>query len=268
MKRMIRCGGLTLVELLVGIALMSIVVGALTSFFQQTTRSSMQSAARADLQQETLNTQQLITGRLKEAYLVFPAGTAVNFGSGGLSKNPVTSTFNWTVGTHPILALVLPPRMPGATCGSTLDASDGCYRFFAYYGIDRSQWISSAPQANQPQADSANTSAWVLAEYRDFYPGVTTPPASATVPNSSAGTAQINLLSDYVAPANGTPAYTMFQYGTANGLASSATNPVNRVTLNLATARQIGGQLVRLPSATEQYTVSVTPANLLKAPAN
>ncbi|RJF72803.1 prepilin-type N-terminal cleavage/methylation domain-containing protein [Deinococcus cavernae] len=64
--------GLTLVELLVGMTLMGIILTALVSFFTQSSKTSMQSSARADLQQETLNAQQLIAGKLKEAWYVYP----------------------------------------------------------------------------------------------------------------------------------------------------------------------------------------------------
>ncbi|WP_147364105.1 hypothetical protein [Deinococcus cavernae] len=82
-------------------------------------------------------------------------------------------------------------------------------------------------------------------------------------------------MTDYVAPTTLTTGftttgnvYTMFGYGTANGSASSLTNPVNSVTVNLAVTRNIAGKLLRLPNATDEYTISVFPTNLGKIAAN
>ena len=48
-----RQGGLTLVELLVAMALIGIVMTALLNFFTQSSRVSVQSSSRAELQQES-----------------------------------------------------------------------------------------------------------------------------------------------------------------------------------------------------------------------
>lgn len=261
--------GLTLVELLVGLALMALLLTALSSFFVQSSRASVQSSARADLQQEALNAQQIITGRLKEAYYVFPSSTSFNFGNGALRKNPSTSpsSGNWKVETtQPILAMILPPKVASATSSCATGTTDGCYRFFAYYAVKRSQWEGNTTGAQDPGADSSNTDTWVLAEYRDHYISTLPPVTSPTNPPISSAT-KVYLLMDYLAPSTANTevtaapqtarAYTMFNL-------TPSTGAVQRVTINLASARQVNGRLMRLPAANSEYSISVTPTNLGK----
>ena len=286
-------GGLTLVELLVGMALLGIVLTALVNYFSQGSRVATQSSGRAELQQEVLNVQQLIAGRLKEAWYVYPAGQTLQLGStsastAALRQNPVSGstwygTANWLTGTDPVLALLLPPRASGtcpaetATTAQKAAGADFCYRFFAYYPVKRSTWVSgtggtTAPTASNPGSDTANADTWVLAEYRKtlygFVPG-------GTIPTTSLDGGDANLLADYIAPTVATTGfttttntYTMFEYKSADGSPTSATNPVTGVTLNLATTRNVGGKVLRLPDATGTYSITVYPTNLGKIAAN
>lgn len=269
--------GLTLVELLVGMALLGIILSALTSFFVQSSKTSVQSSVRAELQQETLNAQQLITGKLKEAFYIYPPGSSINkLTETALTRNPITSNNNWNItstaaNNHPMLAMILPPRNPGLTCAASTAATpdpDGCYRFVAYYPVKRSDWLSgtATDSFRNPGADPTNdSSTWVLAEYRRVMPPTfdpssypfATPPA---VPTS----ATANLLSDYIAPTIASGAtYTMFTY-TTGGTPSAVTS----VTINLATSRNSSGKTIRLPGTTGTYSISVTPTNLGKIASN
>ena len=286
--------GLTLVELLVGLALMGIVLTALVSYFSQGSRVAGESGSRAELQQEILSIQQLITGRLKEAWYVYPAGQTLQLGStptstANLRQNPFpgtsrTGTANWLTGTDPVLAVILPPRTAG-TCPTTAPSSgsgaDFCYRFFAYYPVKRSVWVSgttttsggvTTESASNPGKDPSNADTWVLAEYRKtlygFAPGTAAP--TTTLDGGDA-----NLLADYVAPTvattgftTSTNTYTMFELKAANGTATSSTNPVSGVTLNLATTRNAGGKVLRLPGQTGTYSITIYPANLGKVASN
>jgi prepilin-type N-terminal cleavage/methylation domain-containing protein len=273
--------GFTLLELLVGMALIGVVLTALVSFFTQGSQASAQSSSRAELQQEVLNAQQLIAGKLKEAWYVYPPGQTINMTGTALTQKPAGGN-SWQVGTDPILAMVLPPRNTALKCAATENLSvvppegpDGCYRFLAYYPVKRSVWVSGTGTGSwrSPGADAANGDTWVLAEYRATFPlsaGSPPPTTPSSIPTGNSA----NILSDYIAPTTVTPGftttspvnstYTMFTYTAANGLAASATNPVNSVTINLATTRKVGGTTLRLPNAADEYTISVYPTNLGK----
>ncbi|WP_232472198.1 PilW family protein [Deinococcus sp. DB0503] len=271
-----RQAGLTLVELLVGMALMGIVLAALVAYFSQSGRVSAQSSTRAELQQEVLNAQQLIAGKLKEAWYVYPPGFALSLsasasGNPPTLQNPVTGNKNWTVGTHPILAMILPPESGTAP-----------YRFLAYYPVKRSVWVggTAATSWRNPGPDDSNGDAWVLVEYRanmasPFPPSPPVPPlppfppvAVPTVPTNG----EANILADYIAPTVATTGFTtstniynMFTYATTTWPGSwpaPVPSYVNSVTINLAVARQSQGSLLRLPGATGTYSITVFPANL------
>ncbi|WP_017871133.1 hypothetical protein [Deinococcus wulumuqiensis] len=178
--------------------------------------------------------------------------------------------------------MVLPPRAAGtcpaesATATVKAAGADFCYRFFAYYPVKRSVWVSgtggtSAPSASNPGDEPANDNVWVLAEYRKTLYGFT--PDSA-VPTALDG-GDANLLTDYLAPTYATSGFTtssntyrMFTLISANGAATSSTNPVSGVTLKLATTRNTGGKVLRLPDQTGTYTITIYPANLGKIASN
>ncbi|MDO4244985.1 MAG: prepilin-type N-terminal cleavage/methylation domain-containing protein, partial [Deinococcus sp.] len=216
--------GFTLIEILVALALLGVVLGLLVSFFTQSTRTSSQVSTRTEMQEDILITQQIIAARLREAWAVLPPGTIVDFGSGALRRNPAAGNINgsWEIGAHPLLALILPPDAPQLSCTATI--RDGCYRFFAYYPVKRSNWVSSTSPTStrNPGPDPDNGDTWVLAEYTDYYD---MPPLMSNLrpPSDTAGS-QVNLLADYVAPGIPTGtfttaanAYTMFSYSLADG---------------------------------------------------
>lgn len=268
MRRQSR-SGFTLVEMLVVMAILGVVLAALTSTFISGSRTTTLAVGRAELQQETVNAQQLIGSRVKEAWYVFPPAQTLALGGGNLRQNPLVSpaTGNWTVGTHPILAMVLPPKTPGGTC-TTSPSNEGCYRFYAYYPVLRSVWVagttdSGKPTSSNPGTDAANASTWVLAEYRNYYYGTTSAPSSPP-PLPFTANSDANLLSDYVAPTTNVGSgvnYKMFDY-----VLDAAGTGVVGVRINLATQRQSGGKVVRLPDATGTYALSVYPQNLGRTP--
>lgn len=251
----------TLVELLVVMAILGVVLMALSSTFISGSRTTTLSAARAEMQQETVNAQQLIVSRVKEAWYVFPPAQTLVLGSGNLRRNPLVSpaSGNWTVGTHPILSMILPPKIPGATC-TTSPNNDGCYRFYAYYPVKRSVWVSGTSGAANPGSDGANdSSVWVLVEYYAYYYGTTSVPSSPPTPPPTS-VSDANLLSDYIAPTTNSGSgvnYKMFDY-----VLDSAGTGVLGVKINLATQRQINGKVVRLPDSAGVYALSVYPQNL------
>lgn len=262
--------GFTLVELLVGMAILGVVLTALLNYFAQGTRISTQSSSRAELQQELLNAQQLIAGKLKEAWYVYPplaSSTASwQLTTTNLTKNPVSGNNTWKTATsvtpnQPLLAMILPP-VSGTTA----------YRFIAYYPVKRSDWLAGigTDSWRNPGADDANADTWMLAEYRATMPSTfsaaTYPPS--TPPAMPTGS-QANILSDYIAPTIATTgfttsanSYTMFTY------ALDSAGTVQGVTLNLATTRKTGGITLRLPNATDEYGITVYPTNLGRVAAN
>lgn len=262
-----RQDGLTLVEMLIVIALLGIVMTALTTTFISSSRATTLAMTRAELQQETINAEQLIASRVKEAWYVFPPGqTLVLAGSDAVTRrNPNSGNVTWTIGTDPILALILPPRNPKLEC-KTGD-NDGCYRFFAYYPVKRSEWVAGTSGASNPENDAANGESWVLVEYRDYYyesPPSLTSPSTLTLPPVLGSDA--NLLSDYIVPTTNTGMganYKMFDYvpATASSLA-----PVSGVNIRLATGRTVNGKLIRLPNSTGTYDLSVYPMSLGHTP--
>lgn len=256
--------GFTLVEMLVVIAILGVVMLALSNTFLSSSRVTTLSAARAELQQETVNAQQLIASRAKEAWHLFPPNTSLVLNNTPLRRKPGTSNASWTVGTDPILAMILPPRIPALACATA--TNDGCYRFFAYYPVLRSVWVAGTSGASNPGPDAVNdTSTWVLAEYRDYYyesNPVTTAPSALTLPPIADSDA--NLLSDYIMPTTTGATYNMFTYVPA----TAATTGVTGVNISLATGRVVNGKLTRLPGATGTYNLSVYPLNLGKVAAN
>lgn len=261
-----RSSGFTLIEVLVSILLIGIVLAALMSFFSQSTKLSSQSSSRSELQQETLNAQQLMAGRLREAWYIFPVGTSLNLG-GALRQNPINNSSAWIVGTHPIVAMILPPTQTGGTCLQS--SRQFCWKAFAYYPVKRSVWVSattnSAGEAtsSNPGADPSNDpNTWVLVELRKTLYGFTPsnyPPT--TLPNISKGS-DANLLADYIAPTNASAApYTMFDFESNAAL-------VRGVKFNLALSRMAQGKELRLPNATGTYQLAAYPSNLGKIPAN
>lgn len=274
--------GFTLLELLVGMAIMGIVLTALVNYFSQSSRLAAQSSSRAEMQQEILNAQQLIAGKLKEAWYIYPAGSTIKMTDSELTQRPSGNSANanvWTVGTDPILAMIIPPKDLTVSCGTTAPASqEGCYRFLSYFPVKRSLWVkkTGADSWRNPGPDDPNGDTWILAEYRGtmsttFSAGTYPPTTPPTVPASNTP----NILSDYVAPTVETTGYTttantytMFSLLSATGAATSATNPVTGVTLSLATTRKTGSQLLRLPNSTDEYNLTIYPTNLGKVAAN
>lgn len=263
MTTKLHVSGFTLIEMLIGLALMGVVLVAITTFYGQTAKLSSQAGSRADLQQDILSSQQLIAGRLRDAWYIYPTGQSFNLAGSGVNsrRNPITGMTTWTTGTHPILAVILPPKNvgAGACVPANMTGRDFCYRFFAYYPVTRSEWVSTASNsASNPGADALNSSAWVLAEYRAYFPATFAPTgalAAAPVPPT---TGDANLLADYLLPATTAPTFNMFEY-TPN----TAGATIQGVTIRLVGSRNVSGKVMRLPTPTnQQYQLAVFPPNL------
>ncbi|WP_291426070.1 prepilin-type cleavage/methylation domain-containing protein [Deinococcus sp.] len=278
MKNTSYINGFTLLEMLIGMLMTTLVMGAIVGYFQSSTRASYISVSRAEMQQDVVNAQQIIAGRLREAWYIYPSGTTISLGSGTAKTrmNPITGNNTWnidgpTIPKDPIVAMILPPQVPGDICNSG-GVTSGCYRFYAYYAEKRSDWLTgNAPSsAENPGDDPLNTDVWVLVQYNINLFGFT---PTMTIPSSIAG-GNASLLADYIAPSNvpaGMPStpYTMFTI--ISPTLPTAPAGAAGVTINLATFRRIGSgstslssTVLRYPDATSTYSLTSFPTNLGK----
>lgn len=270
MRARTRQAGFTLIELLVGMALTGVVLLVVNQTLNSTVRGTGVVNSQGALQQESLNGQYVIAARLKEAWYVYPAGSTLAFANNALIRNPVTGTSTFTVGTHPVLAMILPPPVRGAACVPNTAVNTGCYRFYTYYGMARSAWVAAASGFKDPGTTVAAANTWVLAEYRADYAAAPTITATApAIPASAPDGSGINLLSESVAPALGgaAPDYQLFTLGssatlTPGQLTGWPTPYVNQVQLELRVTQASGGRTLTLPSAAGTYSLSIYPENL------
>lgn len=247
--------GLTLVELLVGLTLAAVVTSALLSLNISTSQTSSLLNSRNDLLADTQLAQNYVAAKLREAAYVFPSGTALTLSATGSfsTRKPGSTGSTWTVGTDPIVAVILPPEESGSCGGS---APQFCYTFYAYYPVERRVVTAGASGAAQPGPDARNDpTAWMLMEYRHSYAslalGTVLGPAQAT--DLGGGDGQIVM--DYLRPAAATESALFSQEdGQQQG--------VSRLTLRLAAAR-LGSSETRVPSS-GRYEVAVYPRNVGK----
>lgn len=261
-----KVSGFTLVEMLVGMAILGILMLAFTQLFGGSLRASSEINARNELINEGQIAQQLITSRLQNAYYIYPPGATLQLTTGGnTTRNTVRSGAgqNWTIGTDPFVAMLLPPAAPG-NCVSS--GSPGCFKFFAYYPMLRSSLITDVP-ASAPTADPNNASAWILMEYRaNIVDNVNrssdrlaSPPTASTLYRNASG----NMLVDFVQPSSAAPTYTMFTVkvpgaicrdvdpdNTAANTAAMAANPdlcSSWVDVDVRMLENRGGKTLRIP---------------------
>lgn len=273
--------GFTLVELLIGMALLALILTATVQIFMSSSRASSRLNAMGDAQQEAINGLQFISARTKEAWYVYPAGSVLNFSlpaGAQLAANPATGTragtTSYAVGQEPALAMILPPQDASAACNVTTSPL-GCYRFFGYIAVDRGVWASRAASFNQPGPSTGSSPTWVLAEYRALYAA---PPAiveGGSLPVVATGVPQLNLLMTDLAPAIGgtAPNYQLFTLQSvtltaprAYQLATWPLAQVEQIRQDLRVLRQQGGQSQSLPSATTTFQLNVVPENVGRSP--
>jgi prepilin-type N-terminal cleavage/methylation domain-containing protein len=215
----LRTRGFTLLELLISMALLGMISAALFSTLGNTVQVTNAVNASNDLLREGQMAQQVLSSAFKEACYVFPANRVLKLsnGSGYSRRNSFVSPIKseWTINTHPIVGIILPPRAtpdlnnltPDVDVASSdaVQAADNNYLFVAYYAIQRTQYTQNASDSINPGRDSRNDdSTWVLMEYRKRLA-----PLNLGRPTqcSDFGGTQINLtgghanlLLDYIAP--------------------------------------------------------------------
>lgn len=179
--------GFTLVEMLVSLAILGILMAGFTFLFGNTLTVTRQLDVRNDILSDAQIAQNLMVSRIQEAWYVYPSGTSLSLPSTGAvwqTANPVGGSNTFTVGTN-FVAVLDPPTSPGANCTTSPLVTDGCYHFYAYYPVMRSNYVSGTAGAfaNRLLADSQNPNAWVLMQYDAFVSdGVIPPNLTGCVP--------------------------------------------------------------------------------------
>ncbi|NJK43655.1 MAG: type II secretion system protein [Pleurocapsa sp. SU_196_0] len=266
--------GFTLLELLISMALLGTISAALFSTLGNTVQVTNGVNANNDLLREGQMAQQVLSSAFKEACYVFPANRVLKLSvEGGYSRRNSFLTISkseWTVNTHPIMGIILPPRDtpdlnnltpdPDAAVSDDKQAPDNNYLFVAYYAIRRSQYTQNAAASINPGRDPRNdNTAWVLMEYRKRLEPLALgrPPLC-----SDYGGAQINLtgghanlLLDYIAPVS--PSTKLF-----NAVGGNATQGAVSIGYALQLQRVMpDGSLVRVGNGAN-LSGNVYPFNL------
>ncbi|THF68125.1 hypothetical protein E7T06_17845 [Deinococcus sp. Arct2-2] len=279
-----RTGGLTLIELLIGLSLALIVLTAAFSVFISSSQAASEIQTRNDLRSELQIAQNYLAAQVREAVYVFPKGTALQLGTGTGYTTKRPSAGAWRVGDDaaPILAFIKPPADVTVSCASD---DNGCYTFYAYYPVLRSWWVSKAGGANNPGQDAQNQDRWLLVEFRaNFVPPSTLNPAdakafrpslsainSASPYNPPSAGQSGRLLLDYVRPPALAPAGApaLFMQQDAPAPSTLQTPGSVSVSVNLAVSRQIRGKVLQVPGqnaatppAETVQTITVFPRNL------
>lgn len=164
-----RARGFTLLEVLLALGIASTLGLVLLGVLKSTARASAELSARADLVAEASLASAVVTARIREAVYIYPVGATLRLSASGFTSRRPAGGQTWTVGSDPIVALILPPKDAAVTCHPAF-RSDGCYAFFAYYPVKRSVLTANAAPGNNPGADALNdAAAWVLMEYRSYF---------------------------------------------------------------------------------------------------
>ncbi len=260
--------GFTLIEILVALALLGIILGIVISILIRSAAGTSKLNMTGDVQQEALNGIGLINDRIKFAWFIYPNNSTLTFAD-DLAVDPISKTKIFTVGTSPILATILPPKSAGTPC--TTAATNGCYRFFAYYGTKRSDWVAHATGFKNPGDNGYEPDSWILAEYRAIFLNKPTIAEGGSLPAVPTANAQANILTEGVVPALGAaaPDYRLFTLTTTTVTQPNVSQPadwpltyVNQVQQDIRLTKTQSGQTLFLPSATETYTLNNYPNNL------
>lgn len=290
--------GFTLIEMLVSIAVFSILMLAFTQLFGSTLRASGEVNARNEVIYEGQVAQQLIASRLQNAYFVYGNGTTFQMTETVRTSNTIRGGQNWTVGTDPVVAMVLPPEdktvlspIPTPyTCTTALPQA--CFTFYAYYPILRSTLISDTDVAasEKPDPDPNNANQWLLMEYKAYiYDNVNrtndqlaSPPGAPYDANGNGAFTSIltnaanptiksrvgRILVDYVQPQAAIPAYAMFRVCNPRvstlqpncPTGTTATSPKS-VALELRFLQRQTGRDIRAPTGNAPLSTRVYPRN-------
>ena len=263
--------GFTLVELLIGLAVLGILIGSFFRLVGNTVDTSTELSVRNEVVQDAQIAQQIINARLQEACFVYTSGTIQMASSGWTTQRSILglSGYIWNITNNdPIVAMILPPDPNDVTA-----ANRPRYRFLAYYPVRRGAYIagnvSTSNNISQLPTEPANDNNWVLMQYIRYLP---TSPGDTTAPvmnpsltctvNVTNGNASItggaaDLLVDYVQPTNVATTYSMF-----DEIPAAGSVPPN-ITFRLRMLRTYrGSATIRVPGASEPpMQVTTAPQN-------
>ncbi len=254
--------GFTLIEILVALSVMAVLMLAFVRFFGGTLRATGRLQVRNELLNEAQLAHHLIASRVKEAWYVWPPGRKLRLAnSGWTTQNTLDGGRNWTVGPK-FLAMILPPAKDGVECSRD---KAGCFRFFAYYPMKRSFYLSHASAVEALEPDGPNDGkVWVLMEYRAVYRPAGRCPVKDNGDPKPGNTAyrgrRGRLLVDDVQPLNDPwdPAYgypALFTFAVAGG-------KVRAVGVALRLAREVRGRVYRVPAERTPLSVAAELQNL------
>jgi type II secretory pathway pseudopilin PulG len=215
-----RIEGITLIELLIAAAI-SLVILALV--FQGITGGSSSTRViqgQYQVTEELRNAGGYIADTIAQAAYIYPPGVSITLGSSSLNTYTVTrppggtgNPTTWVVGTDPIFAALLPPRVNStASCSST--NPDRCLSFVAFYALQRSNVVANAPVNANPGADTNDVNTWMIAKYECIIDGSSGGACGGsaqsyvpdTVPNSFSGSYG-QMVADYISPTNWSVSY-------------------------------------------------------------
>lgn len=247
--------GFTLIEVLISMLIVGIISLVFIRLFSSTLDATSRITDQNALMHEAQIAEQVIASRIKLAWKVFPPGTSIRINSGMTTHNFLADSDTWVVGTDPILAMILPPRVPGYTALCSASNPDYCFRFFAYYAFRRIDYLNavSPTSAEALFPDPLNENTWVIMEFRRTLTNITDPDA-ITAPSGDAIYSGVKgrLLVEYVQPEQDSPIYKIFTM-----------NLDGSVDLSLRMVRHTGKRTYHAPSTTEPpLTIKAVPRNL------
>jgi prepilin-type N-terminal cleavage/methylation domain-containing protein len=203
--------GLTLIELLVAAAILTVILGLVASGIQSGGSVVTQVVSESELLEDTRVAAQLIADSAAKAVYVYPPGATLSLNSAGswTVQNPRTNKNVWTIGTDPMFAFIEGAQRSDTACVGTDSAgkkklNDGaCLSFVAYYPVKRATVVK---QENYKYLEEKqNETSWMLFEYRKTLE-LTELNADTPLPMSSATglrDGQGRILADYLVPNTG-----------------------------------------------------------------
>lgn len=203
--------GLTITELLVAAAILTVILGLIASGIQSGGSVVTQVVSEGELLEDTRVAAQLIADSAARAVYVYPPGATLSLNSAGswTVQNPRTNKNIWTIGSDPMLAFIESAQRDDTPCVGTDSAGkkklneSACLTFVAYYPVKRS---TVTKQDNYKYLwEKQNETSWMLFEYRKTLE-LTKLNADTPLPMSSATglrDGQGRILADYLVPNTG-----------------------------------------------------------------
>jgi prepilin-type N-terminal cleavage/methylation domain-containing protein len=198
--------GLTLIEILVSLAILSIIIVSTSSLFGSSLQVSQTAISSSQLQQTLRSAGQIIGDEIQRAIYIFPpqgstfstqSNTTVTvnwssfvLGSGNRKTGPhEPANGEWQVpltpsaATPPFLAMITAPIRPDVSCRDSdtgavtenqalnISAGDGCYKFIAYFPVLRPKvtrgLVGNSTTSNELlDVNEGQSGTWVIMEFR------------------------------------------------------------------------------------------------------